>query len=349
MSPDKQRHTMRSSAPLQSVQTATPTEMPAVTRRKLNELFTREQIAALTARSDWRGAWAILSTWGIIAGAFAVLAQWPNPLTFVVATAVIAGRQLCLAILQHEGSHGTLFKTRWLNDVLTDWLCARPIWQNLPKYKVHHFVHHTKTGTDLDPDISLHEGYPVTRRSLARKMLRDLVGLTGLKLVYGLVMMDAGVFKWTVANHIERLPQTGRTLTERLTTTVRNMAPMLITNAALYGILASTGHGWLYGAWVLAFLTLLPLFIRIRSIAEHGCLERTPDMFRNTRTTRAGWLARMTVAPVNVNYHLEHHVMASVPYYRLPQMHQWLRAKEALPKAPGYLDVLTLASSGQPR
>jgi fatty acid desaturase len=101
--------------------------------------------------------------------------------------------------------------------------------------------------------------------------------------------------------------------------------------------------------WVLAFLTLLPLFIRIRSIAEHGCLERTPDMFRNTRTTRAGWLARMTVAPVNVNYHLEHHVMASVPYYRLPQMHQWLRAKEALPEAPGYLDVLTLASSGQPR
>jgi fatty acid desaturase len=178
-------------------------------------------------------------------------------------------------------------------------------------------------------------------------MLRDIVGLTGLKLVYGLIMMDAGVFKWTVANHIVRLPQEGRTLTERIVTTVRNMAPMLITNGALWGILAATGHAWLYWAWALAFLTFLPLFVRIRSIAEHGCLDRSPDMFRNTRTTKAGWLARATVAPVNVNFHMEHHLMASVPFHRLPLMHEWLRAKTDVPAPPGYLDVLTLASAGQ--
>ncbi|NBD22049.1 fatty acid desaturase [Aquabacterium fontiphilum] len=328
--------------------TATPQaqDLPAPTRRKLNELFTREQMAWLTQRSDWRGAWAIASTWGVIALAFTALALWPGVLTFVLASAVIAGRQLCLAILQHEGSHGTLFKNRWANDVLTDWLCARPIWQNLPKYKVHHLGHHTRTGTDADPDISLHDGYPVTRRSLARKMLRDVSGLTGLKIAYGLVMMDAGVFKWTVANHIERLPQQGRTWRDVVASLVVNMGPMVLTNLVLFGILAATGHAWLYWAWVLAFFTFLPLFVRIRSVAEHGCLARTPDMFLNTRTTRAGWLARMTVAPVNVNYHLEHHVMASVPYYRLPQMHRWLREKHAAPVAPGYLDVLRLASSG---
>ncbi len=325
--------------------TATPTEVPAPTRRKLSELFTREQLNELTQRSDWRGAWAVGSTWLVIALALALLAWQPHPLVWVLSTALIGGRQLALAILQHDGSHGTLFKTRWLNDTATDWLCARPIWQNLPKYKVHHLVHHTKTGTEHDPDISLHKGFPVTRTSLRRKMLRDLSGLTGLKLVYGLVMMDAGVFKWTVANDITRLPQTGRTLSERVTTTLRNMGPMLITNGVLWGILAAAGHAWLYAAWVIAFLVWLPLFVRIRSIAEHGCLERTPDMFLNTRTTRAGWLARMTVAPINVNYHLEHHVMASVPFHKLPLMHQWLRAKQALPEPPGYLDVLKLASS----
>src|SRR6218665_4089328 len=98
-------------------ESATPTVLPATTRRKLNELFTREQIAQLTARSDWRGAWAILSTWGVIAAAFAVLARWPNVFIFIGALVVIAGRQMCLAILQHEGSHGRLFKTRWMNDV----------------------------------------------------------------------------------------------------------------------------------------------------------------------------------------------------------------------------------------
>jgi fatty acid desaturase len=340
---------MSSQAATHSVTSATPTDLPAVTKRRLKDLFTREQMAALTARSDLWGAWAVASTWGVIAAAFAALAYWPNSLTFIAVMAVLGGRQLALAILQHEGSHGTLFKTRWLNDVLTDWLCARPIWQNLPKYKVHHLGHHTKTGTSDDPDISLHEDYPVTRQSLMRKMLRDIVGLTGLKLIYGLIMMDAGVFKWTVANHIVRLPQEGRTLTERIVTTVRNMAPMLITNGVLWGILAATGHAWLYWAWALAFLTFLPLFIRIRSIAEHGCLDRSPDMFRNTRTTKAGWLARATVAPVNVNFHMEHHLMASVPFHRLPLMHQWLSAKTDVPEPPGYLAVLTLASSGQAR
>lgn len=333
-----------------AVTSATPADLPLVTKRRLRDIFTAEQISMLTARSDWRGAWAIASTWGVIALAFGVVARWPNALTFVAAMIVIGGRQLALAILQHEGAHGTLFKNRWLNDVLTDWLCARPIWQNLPKYKAHHLGHHTKTGTEEDPDISLHADYPVTRVSLARKMLRDITGVTGIKLIFGLAMMDAGVFKWTVANHIERLPQEGRTTWGRIGTALRNMAPMLITNAVLWGVLSAAGHAWLYGVWVLSYLTVLPLFIRIRSIAEHGCLARSPDMFRNTRTTRAGWLARMTVAPVRVNYHMEHHLMASVPYYRLPLMHQWLKAKADVPlAAPGYLDVLKLASSGRPK
>jgi fatty acid desaturase len=329
--------------------TATPDDLPPASKRRLKDLFTREQLNYLTARSDAWGLWAVGSTWGVIALAFAALAHWPHPVVFVLVMAVLGGRQLALAILQHEGSHGTLFRSRWANDVLTDWLCARPIWQNLPKYKVHHLGHHTRTGTADDPDISLHRDYPVTRASLVRKMLRDLSGLTGLKLVYGLVMMDAGVFKWTVANEIERLPPSQDGFLLRAAQTLRNMGPMLLTNGVLWGVLAATGHAWLYAAWVLAFLTFLPLFIRIRSIAEHGCLARTPDMFLNTRTTRAGWLARMTVAPVNVNFHMEHHLMASVPYHRLPQMHAWLRERSGVPQPPSYLDVLRIASAGAGR
>ena len=97
------------------------------------------------------------------------------------------------------------------------------------------------------------------------------------------------------------------------------MAPMLTTNGLLWAVLAATGHAWLYGVWVLAFLTFLPLFIRIRSIAEHGCLDRSPDMFRNTRTTHAGWLARVTVAPFHVPRR-ETLRMSSVPSLRMPTL-----------------------------
>lgn len=326
--------------------TATPTVLPAATRRRLQDLFSREEIAQLTARSDLRGAWAVVSTWGLIALALAMLARWPHPLTFVLALIVIGGRQLALAILHHEGAHGTLFRSRWLNDRLTDGLCARPIWLHLPKYRAHHLVHHTRTGTDADPDLSLHVGYPTSRRSLARKFLRDVSGVTGVKLVLGLILMDAGVLKWTVASAVEKLPQDGRRWWDYPVSFARNAWPMLFANGLLFGLLAMLGQGWLYGVWLLAYLTTYPLFVRIRSIAEHGCLERVPDMFRNTRTTRAGWLARLTVAPFRVNYHLEHHVMASVPYYRLPRMHRLLRERGAVAAPVGYVGVLRLAAAG---
>jgi fatty acid desaturase len=329
-------------------ETATPVELPAETRRKVSDLFTRDEIRMLTVRSNLMGLWAVGSTWAIIAGAFALLA-WAatQPLViaapaFIAGLSVIAGRQLCLAILMHDASHGSLFRTRWLNDVLADWLCARPIWNDLHKYRAHHFVHHTKTGTEHDTDISLVTPFPCSRAALTRKFLRDLFGITGLKFFAGRLLMDMGYLKWTIANDAVRLPRVP--FSERLAMLVRNATPTVIMNGLLFAALWAAGQPWLFAAWVVAYMTPFALFVRIRSLAEHACTEKSTDMFRNTRTTRAGWLARATVAPLRVHYHLEHHVMSAVPYYRLPAMHRLLRERNAVPEPPSYVDVLKLVS-----
>jgi len=332
-------------------ESATPTDMPAVTRHKLSELFTRAELKSLTARSDLMGLWAVGSTWALIAALFALLA-WATtePLSvavpvFVVGLCLLAGRQLCLAILMHDASHGTLFKTKWLNDGFADWTCARPIWNDLAKYRAHHLVHHTKTGSAADTDISLVTPFPCSRASLARKFVRDLVGVTGLKFLAGRLLMDLGYVKWTVASDVVWLPRAGVSLANRLTLLVQNAAPTVLVNALLFAALWVTGQPWLFAAWVLAYLTPFSLFLRIRSLAEHACTEKSPDMFRNTRSTRAGWLARATVAPLRVNYHIEHHVMASVPYFRLSTMHRLLRERGAVAEPPGYLGVLAIVSA----
>ncbi|MDX1587390.1 MAG: fatty acid desaturase family protein [Oleiphilaceae bacterium] len=320
-------------------------------RRRVGDFFSREEIRALTARSDWMGAWAVASTWGIIALSFAAMAWatsqswWIVVPVFLLAVAVIAGRQLCLAILMHDASHGTLFRTRWLNDVLSDWLCARPVWNDLHKYRIHHKAHHTRTSSDDDPDISLTDPFPTTRDSLVRKLARDLSGLTGLKLLFGRALQDAGLLKWTVANDVVWLPREGRRWYHHAGLLLRNMTPMLMMNALIFTVLALSGHGWLYLFWVLAYITPFPFFLRIRSLAEHACTERSSDMFRNTRTTRAGLLARAFVAPLRVHYHIEHHVMASVPWFRLKAMHQLLRERQVVGEPPGYLEVLRIVSS----
>ncbi|MGH8457407.1 MAG: fatty acid desaturase, partial [Stenotrophobium sp.] len=244
---------------------STPTELPAVTRRKLRDLFSREEIVQLTTRSDWRGAWALLSVWAVIAATFAVLARWPQPLTFLLAVIVLGGRQLALAILAHEAAHRTLFKTQVLNDTVADWFCARLIWNDVPRYREHHFRHHSYTGSERDPDMSLVTPLPVTRHSLAKKFLRDLTGQTGLRRIAAQFLMDIGVFKYTVAAEVERQPRDGRRWHHYLREGVVNMAPMLLTNAALFALLSACGIGWTFSAWVAAYLTTFSLFIRIRS------------------------------------------------------------------------------------
>ena len=204
---------------------------------------------------------------------------------------------------------------------------------------------HTKTGTAQDSDITLTAAFPTTRASLARKFLRDLSGLTGLKFFLGRLLQDAGYLKWTVANDVVVLPANGRKWYDYVLAALRNMMPMLIANGVLFAVFAAAGHPLLYGVWILAYTTPFPLFVRIRSMAEHGCTEKSTDMFRNTRSTRAGRLARSFVAPLRVHYHIEHHVMASVPYFRLQAMHRMLLERGAVSEPPGYVDVLRIVSA----
>jgi fatty acid desaturase len=315
--------------------------------RKAKDVLSVEEIQELTRRSDAAGWWAIGTTWGIIAATFAALARWPHPVTFALAVVILGGRQLALAILMHEAAHRTLFRRRAWNDVAADWLCARPVWNDVARYRKHHLVHHAFTGTDRDPDLSLTDPFPVTRRALARKFARDLSGVSGIKRIAGLVLMDLEVLEYTVAADVVRRPRGGRSVLDYARAGVRNASGFVLTNLALAGLLAAWGHLWVYSAWAVAYLTTFGLFLRIRSVAEHACSERSTDPFRNTRTTRAGVLARLTVAPIQVNFHMEHHVLASVPYYRLPRMHRLLRERGAVASVtPGYAAVLAAATSG---
>lgn len=316
--------------------------------RNLAAALSPQELRALTRRSDWAGWWAIGSTWAIIFGTFLALARWPHPCTFVLATIVLGGRQLALAILVHEAAHRTLFRRRFCNDHVAHWLCAWPLWSSVPSYRRHHLKHHKYTGTASDPDLSLAPLSPMTRGSLARKFARDLLGAAGVRRLIGQALMACEVFEYTVAPDLTRRPRAGRNTRDYAVAAIKNSAGFALTNGALIAVLSSLGHGWVSSSWLVAHLTTFSLFLRIRSLAEHACTERGPDPLRNTRTTRANWLARATVAPFRVNYHLEHHLWVAVPWFRLPQLHQILKQRLGLSEVSGYAAVLALVSAEDP-
>jgi fatty acid desaturase len=309
------------------------------------DLLSREEIRAYTRRSNLAGALAVAWSWLVIAGCFAALALVPHPLVFVATVILLGGRQLALAVAMHEAAHGTLFRSRWCNEVLTDWLCARPVWSDTARYRVHHLQHHAHTGTDRDPDLGLALAEPMSRASLARKLLRDITGASGLRRIVGLLAIDAELLAFDVGGSPRRAPV--RSAGYHLRALARNLWKPLVANAAMFAALYALGHAWVYLAWVVAYLTMFSLVLRVRSLAEHACTVRTDDQLRNTRTTHAGLLARVTFAPLHVNYHLEHHLLPTVPWWRLPALHRMLVARDALPAtslARGYVHVLQLVS-----
>ena len=79
--------------------------------------FTRDELDALQTMHDWRSWFSLLLDWGMIFASFALVAVWPNPVTILVALAVIGARQLGLAVLMHEAAHRTAFRSRSLNEI----------------------------------------------------------------------------------------------------------------------------------------------------------------------------------------------------------------------------------------
>jgi fatty acid desaturase len=310
------------------------------------DILSRDEIRALTRSSNAAGALAIAWSWLVIGASFAALAVWPHPLVFAVVVVILGGRQLALAVLMHEAAHGTLFRARWANEHLADWLCARPMWSDTARYRKHHLQHHAHTGTERDPDLGLALKRPMTRGSLARKIARDLLGATGVRRVIGLLLIDAEVLAYDVGGGIRRAPRTS--LGHHARALARNLWRPVLANTLVLGALWLAGCPWVFVAWAGAYLSTFSLFLRVRSLAEHACMDRGPDPLRNTRTMRAGLLARITVAPLHVNHHLEHHLLPTVPWFRLPALARLLAARDAIPsrsRLGSYLDVLRTVSA----
>jgi fatty acid desaturase len=97
--------------------------------------------------------------------------------------------------------------------------------------------------------------------------------------------------------------------------------------ALLYGALsgvqlAGWGPAWAYFGllWLVPVFTAFPLFMILRQWVQHGNADR--GRYTNTRVFLVGPLVRYAVFPFGMDYHLPHHLMASVPHYNLKRLHE---------------------------
>lgn len=304
-------------------------------RMRARDFMTDAELVEVRTRSPWKGIALIVHAWALIIGSVALVAIWPNPATFVLAVAVIAGRQLGLAILMHEGAHGCLSPSEKLNVTLAQWFCAYPVFAETLAYRRYHLQHHAHTQQENDPDLVLSAPFPITQLSYRRKFLRDLTGRTG--------------YAQRKAQVLNAIGDASSSLTQRLVHFWQKLGRQCLVNAIMFAAAALAGVWWAYPLlWLLPLLTWQMVITRIRNIAEHAVVPDSDDPLRNTRTIRANWIERLFIAPYYVNYHLEHHLLFYVPCYNLPRVHDILSKSPHATRMevqPNYAAVLQLATA----
>ena len=291
-------------------------------------LLNPAELKELKQKKDFINIFTLVSMWTQVILAFVLYILFPNLITFFISAIIIAAKQFQMVVFMHDGAHGLIFKNRKLNDLASQWLCAYPVMTDTVPYRKVHSQHHKFTDTEKDPDLGLTTAFPTSWKSLVRKFIRDLTGVAGFRRYFAALMSawgnEGSIFK-SIARFITKLKG------------------FFITNLAIFGILFYFGYGWLYlFLWWIPMLTFFSLFYRIRSITEHSGLKGSDD-FTFTRTTLVPWYLRYFLAPLNVNYHIEHHLFTFCPWYNLPKAHRFLANKGLINDmeiSKGYLPVL---------
>ena len=74
--------------------------------------------------------------------------------------------------------------------------------------------------------------------------------------------------------------------------------------------------------WVVPIFTSFSFFMILRQLVQHGNGDR--GWLTNTRVFFINPLINFSVFPMGQGYHLPHHLFASVPHYRLKELHEAL-------------------------
>lgn len=282
------------------------------------DLLDVDRLLALGERSDARGAlqlgshllaiaisgWALAQTWG----------GWLAVPVFLLHGALIN----LLYCAQHELSHSTVFRRRWLNE----W--AGRVIGFIGLYprdfdQIQHFAHHRHTG-DWQRDAELQRP-PYT---LARYLLWFLGPAYWYSRITRLLRLCAG----TVTESYVRVEEHPRVIRE---------ARLHVAGYVLVALVSVLVQSEAVLVFWLGPMLLTKWAYMLQGTLEHLGRPHNADLFDNTRSARCGVVMRWLCW--NMQYHTAHHLFPAVPFHRLPALHADITARiRREPPTMGYLE-----------
>jgi len=273
----------------------------------------RSELRALMRRDDKKGL-IDFGLWGLCLAAsgyaayLSVGSHWVIPAFFVYGTVYSS----CDA-RWHECTHGTPFKTRWLNEAFYQLTCLMNMKEGTFT-RWSHTRHHTETiMVGLDPEIQVMRPANLTRVLLDFLWIPDAIQMFKVMILHalGIVSKEAREFvppsEWRKMFWWSRFYLLIYAGMVGWSVGIRSWLPLLFFPLArLYG-------GWLH---------------QLFALTQHaGLAENVHDHRLNSRTVNLNPIFRFLY--FNMNYHIEHHMFPMVPFHALPKLHE--RVQSDLP------------------
>ena len=272
-----------------------------IPRKRLKQLIKRSDLPALLNYGLWL---SLVAVSGVVA--YISWGTWWAVPAFLVYGVLYAS---CADSRHHEGTHGTVFRTRWLGEAFFN-LASFMALKNAYLWRWSHTRHHTHTiVVGRDPEIAYPR--PPDLFGILRNFLHLKAGLIELG------RMVRHVFGRFNAAERDYVPDSER-------------GKVVWTARAYFGILAGVGVWSIaIGSWMPIMFIGLPTFYgswlhHLLSATQHaGLAEDTPDHRQNSRTIKLNPVLGFIYS--NMNYHVEHHMFPTVPFYALPALHEEIK------------------------
>jgi fatty acid desaturase len=283
--------------------------------------------------SRWRGGADLIRTWLLIAlvaflcGTLALA----YPVVYAGGVVVVAALQNHLMVLFHHSIHKNLHPVRRINDWLARWLTISPMGQPWGMLRRAHLTHHAYLGEPNDPDrwyydLDLH----------GRRRAVVLASWLGWNCLGGLLVPQ---LRKALTGFRDRRGDPGTARGGGDTADRLAVVIVQVTLFAAFWLLTGTVWGYIL-LWLLPAITLGGGLNCFRTTLEHADASEPP---RRDLSFVSNRIERFFVAPFNMNYHWEHHLFMSLPYYRMPALRRLLLDRGAYGDAllvPSYVGRL---------
>lgn len=272
--------------------------------------------------------------WVAIILAIAVSEAMQHPLLYAASIVIIGSRMYAFYSLTHDGMHYLMLRGKTANDLFTRLFLAWPVFLSLSRARTAHLNHHKYLKTPGDPEMA-HLNYPEfhfpkKKTEFAWILARDLLGINFI--IYFLKKRIRDVRSFLKKEHRLSFPS----------------SPMWMVLKICYYVsafLAVIYCGWVLEFiiyWLIPYMTVYQFLNRVRLSTEHFNIKE--DNPFQTRSVKANFIEKMLISPHNLNYHIEHHLYPSVPFYRLPALRKLLLQnkfyRHSAHISNGYMEVL---------